>query len=196
MAKAGRQAGGQAGGVGKGCAAERHQKAASGSAVRGQQQQQQQLELTTLRSGSWPGWSCSVLGSPYEPFAFIILTFIRLFVALIRFDARPACPPARLPAFLSASAFCFLFLFHFNFHFIRFVLTDPPTVSVHLANEDPSRMVTRAEGQNVTFKCRADARPPVTSYSWFKNVSRTALIPIPSPSSPLDNQQLLTPIGQ
>lgn len=86
--------------------------------------------------------------SPYEPFAFIISTFIRLFVALIRFDARP------------------------DSHFIRFALTDPPTVSVHLANEDPSRMVTRAEGQNVTFKCRADARPPVTSYSWFKNVSR------------------------
>nr|AEG77359.1 RT06290p [Drosophila melanogaster] len=49
---------------------------------------------------------------------------------------------------------------------------DPPTVSVHLANEDPSRLVTRAEGQNVTFKCRADARPPVTSYSWFKNGMR------------------------
>ncbi|XP_034487354.1 nephrin isoform X2 [Drosophila innubila] len=48
----------------------------------------------------------------------------------------------------------------------------PPSVSVHLANEDPSRMVTRAEGQNVTFKCRADARPPVTSYSWFKNGMR------------------------
>ncbi|KAI8130741.1 Synaptogenesis protein syg-2 [Lucilia cuprina] len=48
----------------------------------------------------------------------------------------------------------------------------PPTVSVHLANEDPSRIVTRAEGQNVTFKCRADARPPVTSYSWFKNGMR------------------------
>ncbi|XP_046869638.1 nephrin isoform X4 [Drosophila willistoni] len=48
----------------------------------------------------------------------------------------------------------------------------PPTVSVHLANEDPSRVVTRAEGQNVTFKCRADARPPVTSYSWFKNGMR------------------------
>ncbi|XP_037943926.1 hemicentin-1 [Teleopsis dalmanni] len=48
----------------------------------------------------------------------------------------------------------------------------PPTVSVHLANEDPSRVVTRAESQNVTFKCRADARPPVTSYSWFKNSMR------------------------
>lgn len=54
MAKAGRQAGR---GGGKGCAAERYQKAAPGSAVRGQQQ----LELTTLRNGSWPGWSCSVL---------------------------------------------------------------------------------------------------------------------------------------
>ncbi|CAD7085072.1 unnamed protein product [Hermetia illucens] len=48
----------------------------------------------------------------------------------------------------------------------------PPTVSVHLANEDPSRVVTRAEGQNVTLKCRADARPPVTSFSWFKNGMR------------------------
>ncbi|XP_030369687.1 nephrin [Scaptodrosophila lebanonensis] len=48
----------------------------------------------------------------------------------------------------------------------------PPSVSVHLANEDPSRVVTRAEGQNVTFKCRADARPPVASYSWFKNGMR------------------------
>lgn len=50
-------------------------------------------------------------------------------------------------------------------------ITDPPTVSVHLANEDPSRVVTRTEAQNVTLKCRADARPPVTSYAWFKNVS-------------------------
>ncbi|XP_053970042.1 hemicentin-1 [Anastrepha ludens] len=48
----------------------------------------------------------------------------------------------------------------------------PPTVSVHLANEDPSRFVTKAEGQNVTFKCRADARPPVMSYAWFKNGMR------------------------
>ncbi|KAL5283451.1 hypothetical protein ACFFRR_005995 [Megaselia abdita] len=48
----------------------------------------------------------------------------------------------------------------------------PPTVSVHLANEDPSRVVTRSEGQNVTLKCRADARPPVTSYAWFKNGMR------------------------
>ncbi|CAD6993844.1 unnamed protein product [Ceratitis capitata] len=50
----------------------------------------------------------------------------------------------------------------------------PPTVSVHLANEDPSRFVTKAEGQNVTFKCRADARPPVSSYAWFKNFLRIA----------------------
>lgn len=44
-------------------------------------------------------------------------------------------------------------------------------MSVHLANEDPSRNITRAEGQNVTLKCRADARPPVTSFAWHKNVS-------------------------
>jgi hypothetical protein len=50
---------------------------------------------------------------------------------------------------------------------------DPPNVSVHLANEDPSRNITRAEGENVTLKCRADARPPVSSYGWFKNVSST-----------------------
>lgn len=51
--------------------------------------------------------------------------------------------------------------------------SDPPTVSVHLANEDPSRNITRAEGENVTLKCRADARPPVSSFGWFKNVSST-----------------------
>lgn len=52
--------------------------------------------------------------------------------------------------------------------------SDPPTVSVHLANEDPSRNITRAEGENITLKCRADARPPVTTFGWFKNVSTLA----------------------
>ncbi|XP_038106447.1 hemicentin-2 isoform X3 [Culex quinquefasciatus] len=47
-----------------------------------------------------------------------------------------------------------------------------PVVSVHLANEDPSRVITRAEGENVTLKCRADARPPVTSFAWYKNNMR------------------------
>uniref|UniRef100_A0AAG5CS19 Ig-like domain-containing protein n=1 Tax=Anopheles atroparvus TaxID=41427 RepID=A0AAG5CS19_ANOAO len=47
-----------------------------------------------------------------------------------------------------------------------------PVVSVHLANEDPSRVITRSEGENVTLKCRADARPPVTSFSWYKNNMR------------------------
>ncbi|XP_061499740.1 uncharacterized protein LOC1281499 isoform X5 [Anopheles gambiae] len=49
---------------------------------------------------------------------------------------------------------------------------DEPVVSVHLSNEDPSRVITRAEGENVTLKCRADARPPVTSFSWYKNNMR------------------------
>uniref|UniRef100_A0A182TMA9 Ig-like domain-containing protein n=1 Tax=Anopheles melas TaxID=34690 RepID=A0A182TMA9_9DIPT len=43
-----------------------------------------------------------------------------------------------------------------------------------MSNEDPSRVITRAEGENVTLKCRADARPPVTSFSWYKNVELTA----------------------
>lgn len=64
--------------------------------------------------------------------------------------------------------------FHYNKQFLLPYLhkfSDPPTVSVHLANEDPSRNITRAEGENVTLKCRADARPPVSSFGWFKNVS-------------------------
>lgn len=56
-------------------------------------------------------------------------------------------------------------------HLHKFIFADPPTVSVHLANEDPSRNITRAEGDNVTLKCRADARPPVSTFGWFKNVS-------------------------
>jgi len=97
-------------------------------------------------------YCCPGAGPPAHlpgPLPFIILTFIQQFAALIKPDAALTYS-YRLPT-----------------------ITDPPTVSVHLANEDPSRLVTRAEGQNVTFKCRADARPPVTSYSWFKNVSKT-----------------------
>ncbi|XP_055679203.1 hemicentin-1 isoform X3 [Lutzomyia longipalpis] len=48
----------------------------------------------------------------------------------------------------------------------------PPIVSIHLANEDPSRLVIRSEGQNVTLKCRANARPSVTSFGWYKNGMR------------------------
>uniref|UniRef100_A0A1B0DC01 Uncharacterized protein n=1 Tax=Phlebotomus papatasi TaxID=29031 RepID=A0A1B0DC01_PHLPP len=51
-------------------------------------------------------------------------------------------------------------------------LADPPVVSIHLANEDPSRLVIRSEGQNVTLKCRANARPSVTSFGWYKNGMR------------------------
>lgn len=50
--------------------------------------------------------------------------------------------------------------------------TDAPTVSVHLASEEPvpNRMITRSERDNVTLKCRATAKPAVDSYAWFKNV--------------------------
>lgn len=46
---------------------------------------------------------------------------------------------------------------------------------MHLANEEPipSRLIIRAERDNVTLKCRADANPPVdpTSFGWYKNVN-------------------------
>ncbi|XP_055324550.1 B-cell receptor CD22 [Sitodiplosis mosellana] len=51
-----------------------------------------------------------------------------------------------------------------------------PSVSVHLANEEPipSRLIIRAERDNVTLKCRADANPPVdsSSFGWYKNGMR------------------------
>lgn len=54
--------------------------------------------------------------------------------------------------------------------------SDAPSVSVHLANEEPipSRLIIRREHQNVTLKCRANANPPVeaNSFGWYKNVSR------------------------
>lgn len=65
----------------------------------------------------------------------------------------------------------FLVLYLLTHSLRNFAFTDEPVVSVHLANEDPSRVITRAEGENVTLKCRADARPPVTSFAWYKNVS-------------------------
>lgn len=60
-----------------------------------------------------------------------------------------------------------LFFFPFYCH-----ISDAPSVSVHLANEEPipSRLVIRPERDNVTLKCRADANPPAESYGWFKNV--------------------------
>lgn len=81
-----------------------------------------------------------------------------------------ACRLPRAEPFSSSST-------HFSFSSPLFPtricinFSDPPNVSVHLANEDPSRNITRAEGENVTLKCRADARPAVTSFGWFKNVS-------------------------
>lgn len=46
---------------------------------------------------------------------------------------------------------------------------------MHLANEEPipSRLIIRAERDNVTLKCRADANPSVdsSSFGWYKNVS-------------------------
>lgn len=56
------------------------------------------------------------------------------------------------------------------FFFICYI-SDPPRVTVFLANKDPSRVATRAEGQNCTLKCTADAKPLVTSFAWYKNVS-------------------------
>lgn len=67
-------------------------------------------------------------------------------------------------------SFLFISILHHQ-HDLHNFPPDPPTVSVHLANEDPSRNITRAEGENVTLKCRADARPPVSTFGWFKNVS-------------------------
>lgn len=54
------------------------------------------------------------------------------------------------------------------------VSLDAPSVSVHLANEEPipSRLIIRPEHDNVTLKCRADANPPVDTnhFGWYKNV--------------------------
>lgn len=69
--------------------------------------------------------------------------------------------------------FCAHFsLFLFSSTFFHCSIPDAPSVSVHLANEEPipSRLVIRPERDNVTFKCRADANPPAESYGWFKNV--------------------------
>lgn len=53
------------------------------------------------------------------------------------------------------------------------IISDAPIVSVHLANEEPvpNRVIIRAERENVTLKCRANANPSAESFGWFKNVS-------------------------
>lgn len=60
------------------------------------------------------------------------------------------------------------------------MVTDAPRVSVHLASEEPvpNRVIIRAERDNVTLKCRADANPQSDSFGWYKNVSAFAHIHI------------------
>lgn len=76
-------------------------------------------------------------------------------------------PPAFRPSLPSASLY-----FDSSIFFLQFV--DAPSVSVHLANEEPipSRLIIRSEHDNVTLKCRANANPPVdtNSFGWYKNV--------------------------
>lgn len=66
-----------------------------------------------------------------------------------------------------------------SFSLTDFRLSDAPRVSVHLANEEPipSRLIVRAERENVTIKCRSDANPPADSFKWFKNVSYLCCLP-------------------
>lgn len=73
----------------------------------------------------------------------------------------------------------------YNYWFLLFIFSvplrriDAPSVSVHLANEEPipSRLIIRSEHDNVTLKCRANANPPVesNSFGWYKNVSKSLL---------------------
>lgn len=80
--------------------------------------------------------------------------------------ARSLSSVSRLIELFQFDEFLFLFC-------VLFGLPDAPRVSVHLANEDPipSRLIVRAERENVTIKCRSDANPPADSFKWFKNVS-------------------------
>lgn len=85
-----------------------------------------------------------------------------------------------LPKFVYNYWFLFIFpLYPFRRHChssVVYTIVDAPSVSVHLANEEPipSRLIIRSEHDNVTLKCRANANPPVesNSFGWYKNVRK------------------------
>lgn len=92
-----------------------------------------------------------------------------------------ACEGAHIPKLIIKSITSHIFVASFLFNHLIVVNSilvslDAPSVSVHLANEEPipSRLIIRPERDNVTLKCRADANPPVdiNSFGWYKNVRK------------------------
>lgn len=78
----------------------------------------------------------------------------------------------RKSAFFSLPSFTiFLHLFYLFYQFDKNYATDPPRVWIYAENEDHKRSVMMVEKGNISLVCRSDARPKVTSHSWFKNVS-------------------------
>lgn len=65
----------------------------------------------------------------------------------------------------------FFHLFYLFYQFDKNYATDPPRVWIYAENEDHKRSVMMVEKGNISLVCRSDARPKVTSHSWFKNVS-------------------------